>query len=840
MDEHSLERLEFQRVIAAIASLAESKGGAERLACMRPFSDAAARSHENRLLAEAIRRQREPGGWCGVGRGGLSWRLEEDARGEAGGAALDGPGLVEVLGWLGAAEETRRAWAADDVCDRHALLAAEVAGLPDLRALRERLNASLEPDGSVGDAASPALRRVRAELGHGERDVQQRLDRWARGFGEGTYVTRHGDRFVAMVPAAGFPRRRGIVHDVSASGQSLFVEPIEACEANNRLIELRAAAAAEEHRILRALATQVQAAGAELLALERILVHLDSLRARARWAADVGAIAVDPAGERLKLHAARHPMLAMGERRERVVPLDLELGPGDRLLLLSGPNMGGKTVLVKTVGLAVALSHAGFPVVAREGSAIPEVDTVLVDLGDEQSLDQGLSTFAAHLRSLAVMAQHAGPRTLLLCDELGAGTDPEEGAALGRALIERFAARNAWAIVTTHLGSLKRVAGEIEGVVNGSLEFDEETMMPLYRFVAGVPGASRALAMAERLGLDAAVLARARAITPEESRALERLLQDLQVSRRRLDEELEALARAKAEAERAAAENHEATENARRTLEELRRRLTSESQVLLSHARELWQTVQREARRSEKTRAGATRMWEQVRTVEKEVEAVEASAEAARAGLGGETEGSEARLLHLETLVPGARVRVVDLDVEAEVVSAPDAEGKVLLRRGSWTINTHASRLAPPRTSPHEGRLAEARPRTAAPKAGEREASATPAPSAHAGNSGAEPGAATPSSMGGSAAIWQVPDEAPPLEVDLRGMEVDEALRVLDSGLDRGVLAGLSELRIIHGVGRGILRGAVERHLREHPQVASHRTGQVGEGGRGVTVARLK
>ncbi len=799
-------------MIAGIAAHAASPLAAAALESARPIPDRARLAEETGRLAEAIRRQREPGEWLAVGDGALVPRLDPHAAAPGEESRLDGPGLVEVAGWLDAATATRAAWSGESAALRFPLLAARAAELPDLSGLAERLHQALEPDGRVSDAASPALKRARRDHESSERELQGRLERWARGFGDESYVTRHGDRFVVLVPAAGFPRRRGIVHDVSGSGHSLFVEPLEATDSNNRLLELRAVVAEEERRVLAELRDRVLAEADGLRRLEQVLVHLDGLRARARWASELDAIAIVPEGDELWLAGARHPLLAAARAAADVVPLDLSLGAGGRLLLVSGPNMGGKTVLLKTVGLAVLLAHSALPVAAREGTRIPEIDDVVVDLGDEQNIDRGLSTFASHLESLARMTERAGPRTLLLADELGAGTDPEEGAALGRALIEHFAARGAWGVLTTHLGSLKRAAGEVAGVVNGSLEFDEETMSPRYRFIAGVPGASRALAMAERLGFDPAVLARARAITPDEVRALERLLEELHVAHRRLDEERAAFEQARAAAEQAASEHARATESARRDVQELRRGLTGESAVVLSHARELWQTIQREARRAEKSRAGATELRERIQSIEKEMTTLEDRAAAAAHGLGV-PEREPAVPLPAAALAAGARVRVIDLDVEAEVVSGPDSEGKVQLRRGSWNIQSHVSRLAP------AGEATGLRP-------------GSPRGRDHARRErGAEPGVA---------ANWEMPEDSPPLEVDLRGMEAEEALRALDAGLDRGVLAGLSELRVIHGIGRGVLRAAVERHLRNHPQVTSQRLGQVGEGGRGVTVVKLR
>ncbi|HVP15651.1 MAG TPA: hypothetical protein VMS88_08905, partial [Terriglobales bacterium] len=353
MDDHSLRLLEYGRVTSAIAARAAGPGARERLLGWRPLADAAERARETTLLDEAIRRQREPEPWCRVGPGGLAVRLDPQARG-----ALDGPGLVEVRAWLEGAQETRALWEDDERSARFPALAALVIELPDLRDLASLLAASLEPDGRVADGASPQLANLRRALEEGERSVQQRLERWARAFGESAYVTRHGDRFVALVPAAGFPRRRAIVHDVSGSGHSLFVEPLELCETNNQVIELRAAVNEEERRVLAALADAVRARSPELETLELTLVRLDTLRARARWAAEFGGIAARPGGERLALRGARHPLLAMDAERRPVVPLDLELLPSGRLLLVSGPNMGGKTVLLKTVGLAVALAHS--------------------------------------------------------------------------------------------------------------------------------------------------------------------------------------------------------------------------------------------------------------------------------------------------------------------------------------------------------------------------------------------------------------------------------------------------------------------------------------------------
>jgi DNA mismatch repair protein MutS2 len=784
LDRHSLELLEFDRVCASIATRAECDLARERLRAWEPLGTSARRDREIERLHAALRRQGEPGPWCAVGPGSLGEPLDPQAR-----EPLDGPGLVAVRAWLEAARDTRAAWSEDDR-KRHPRLAELVDELPGLDALRERLDSALDGDGRVRDDASPALAKARRGVHEGERRLHAQLERWAAPFGEGSYVTRFGDRFVALIPAAGFSRKRGIVHDTSNSGQSLFVEPLEACEANNHLLELRAIAFEEERRILRELFVAVEDSREALLVTEDVLAQMDTLRARARWAGELGGIALQPAPGPLRLVAARHPLLALGARRDEVVPLELELTPERRVLLVSGPNMGGKTVVLKTVGLAVAMAHAALPVIAAEGSTLPPIDTIVVDLGDEQSVDQGLSTFAAHLKSLKAMAEAAGPRALLLADELGAGTDPEEGAALGRALVEHFAAREAWAVLTTHLGSLKRVATDVAGVVNGSLEFDRETLTPKYRFLPGVPGASHALSVASRLGFPRELLQRAEALTPEETRALERLLAEVGEALRSAGEEREALAQARAEAEAAAASHRAAAEDSRRTLSELRRRLTAESESLLVRSRELWQSLQRESKRAEKSRASAEELKREIAAVESESEALRNRAGDA-AGLA-----PAGAALPREQVTVGRRVRVAELGIEAEVASAPDAEGRVQLRRGAWSIQSHVSKLSAPESQP-------------------------PAP--------------RPNTL----AVVRS-EELPPLEVDLRGMEPAEAIREVDQALDRATLAGVPELRIIHGIGRGVLKSAVERHLRAHPQVDSQRMGEGYEGGRGATVAKLR
>jgi len=795
---HSLELIEFPRVTGAIAARAVCPRAGRALSAAAPIANTAQRERACERMAEAIRRQREPEPWCFAAPSALSEVLGGDVN-----EPFEAADFAIVSDWLGAGARTREAWmpttttkssaTENDHAERFPRLAALAAAVPDLDALRERLEQTLDADGRVRDGASRTLARARKAIVEGERDLHRQLERWAAAHGGGdSYVTRAGDRFVALVPGSSVTRKTAIVHDTSNSGQSLFVEPLEACEPNNRLIELRAEAAEEERRILRELGLAVRAAAPELETLEDTLATVDALRAAAGWAVDLGGVAITPGGATLRLVRAKHPLLAMGDQRDRVIPLDLELGEGARILLVSGPNMGGKTVLLKTVGLAVAMAHTGLPVLAAEGSAIPVLRGLHADLGDEQSVDRGLSTFAAHLLALKAMAEAAGPEVLLLADELGAGTDPEEGAALGRALVEHVAARGAWGVLTTHLGSLKRVAGEVPGVVNGSLEFDLQTLTSRYRFRRGVPGASHALDVAGRLGFPEALIQRARGLTSDETRALERLLAEVGDALAEAQLERERLELARKAADAAAAEHRDASEHAKRALADLRRRLTAESEALLARAREVWQTVQRVAKKRDASIADAKELGVSLDAIERGTSALDAAASPAALGFSESVAPAAPPVV-----APGVRVRVTDLGFDAVVVSGPDSSGRVQLRKGALSIASHVSRLR-----------------------------------------AAEPAAAP--SVRGPSARFEASDEAPPVEADLRGLEVGDALDKVDHALDRAVVSGLHEVRIIHGIGTGALRVAVQKHLKGHPQVESQRWGEGHEGGRGVTVARLR
>jgi DNA mismatch repair protein MutS2 len=801
-----LELLEYPKIVGWLAELTAAPTSAARARALVPSTDPARVQSGLAELAEGKRLAETRGPWPGPPPFALTAAIGGEL--ERGGA-LSARALFQVAELLGAGARAQAWWAeAREEAKAAARLAAGLIADPELE---KRLRLSVDAEGQVLDGASGELAALRKQQNVERGRLRDKLDKYrSLAAEEGSFVTQRNDRFVVAVRADRFERAKGLVHDVSASGATLFVEPFEVCALNNALAELAARERNEILRILRTLSDLVRARLADLAACEDALAATDLLWARVRLSRALAGTTprVVAKGTRLALTDARHPLLwreARGDTdpaaaRTRVIPATLALEAPRRILLVSGPNMGGKTVALKVVGLCALLAQSGLDVPAGEGAVLPLFSVVAADIGDAQSIELHLSTFAAHLARLDGMARAAGPGALFLVDEIGSGTDPAEGASLGRALLRHFARHGAWAVATTHLGSLKVLAHEEEAVVNASMALDPETLAPRYELIVGVPGGSHALGVAERLGFHPGVLAEARRELPEAARSLEALLGDVtrELARardaRERHEQAEAEARDRA-AELAAARQSHVEDRKRADKERLLqvRALEGQVQALLREAKA-------EAKSEEKSRA--------------RIQELEARAR----GLGRESD----RLLAPPTglpgrpavLAPGVTVWVRDLGVTARVVEGPDADGKVLLERGAWRIQSRADQCFAPE------------------EAGAGAGATPPAARAARGAAGARGGAAR--------AAAGLPEVEAGFTVDVRGMDQDDALRQVEDGLDRAVVAGLADLTIIHGVGRGVLREAIARALRGHPHVAESRLGGHGEGGRGVTLVRLR
>jgi DNA mismatch repair protein MutS2 len=580
---------------------------------------------------------------------------------------------------------------------------------------------------------------------------------------------------------------RGVVHGQSGSRATLFVEPLDILEQNNRLAELRMEEREEIERILRELTSLLAKDAGAIEEMFGALAGIDAVSARAGFGREYkGVIPEISSGRGIRLRAARHPLLIWKGKSvpgaRGVTPNDIELGEGARALIISGPNAGGKTVMLKTLGLLCVIAQAGIPVTAAEGSELPVFRAVHADIGDEQSLEQDLSTFSSHAGRIAGILRHAGKDALVLLDELGAGTDPAEGAALGAAVLTALLRLGCVTVITTHLGSLKLFGAQTSGAVNAAMEFDFDTLKPTYRFIPGRPGRSYGLDMAQRLGVPESVVRDAFSRLGEQEAGLERLLEKIEVDSRGLRvarEEVEKeLSAAKARRDEAEAMLRNAREEARtlkvRTKEEARDVLHS----LRLKLKELSKVPAREA-------IGTARERAEVDALARRLEPEEAELE--RAAL---PEGFEYR--------PGDRVKIPRLKKTGTVLVSH--KGMLEIEAGGKTLKLAATAVVP----------AEGRP------AAQQE----------------------PAVPGWGAELLEA--SGMPDRLNLLGLRVDEALAEVDRFLDRAGINHFSSLTIIHGLGTGALKTAVTDFLKDHPLVASVRPGEPAEGGAGVTIAELK
>jgi DNA mismatch repair protein MutS2 len=653
---------------------------------------------------------------------------------------------------------------------------------------------------SITDPAAldTELARIRRERRAGEARLRERMEQVLRTPAlarmlQDALVTIRDDRYVVPVRAEFRDQFPGVAHDQSASGMTVFMEPLAAVPLGNRLRELEVAEQQEVARILAALSAAVGAVADRIAQTLAAFAELDVAAAKAHLSVEMAAAAprLNEAGG-VDLCQARHPLLA-----GTVVPIDIRLGDAFRTLVITGPNTGGKTVALRTLGLLTLMAEAGLHLPAAPDSDVAVFPQVYADIGDEQSVEQNLSTFSSHLTAIveilaALTETPPGPaRALVLLDEVGAGTDPAEGAALARALIETLHAAGTCTAVTTHYNELKSLAFTHPGVENASVEFDEATLRPTYRLLIGTPGRSNALTIAARLGLAPEVIARARGYLSPHATDLTRVIQRVEEERDALFREREALMRERAELTRAGAR---AREEAQRLAADRRRvleRFQAELTALQRRAQEELQAAVA-ALRAKATPEATARLRAHLREL-REV-----------------SERYAVETQHPAPGVPPARVRagdvvlVASLGQQGTVQAPPDARGEVEVQVGALKVRVARDDLR----VADEGVRAQAEPRQAAGALEPRESPLDRALSV-------------------------------PASIHLRGKRTEEALAELDKYLDDATLAGLPRVTIIHGKGTGTLRRAVHEYLAHHPEVASFRLGADGEGGTGATIVEF-
>jgi DNA mismatch repair protein MutS2 len=793
MDSHALDVLEFRDALDRVARFAASDLGAEAVRSLSPSTDPLWIAGELRPVGEMMALLTGDEGW---GMPAVPDLREPLRRLRVEGTVWDGPVLRQAATLMVSSRTARRNLR--PYAERYPSLRELSEPLPEFPKLPEEIDRAVDDDGRVRDEASPELYRLRRQM-HGARNrIVARLTDFAGSLPANYQVpdasvsVREG-RYVVPVRREGRSEVGGIVHGESGSGATLFIEPPVAIELMNRLRELEADEAREVQRILRELSGRLRPHHAELLGALEALIRLDSLYARARYAARVlgNVPEVLPAGtEELMVVQGRHPLLLA--RDEDVVPFDLRMDPGERTLVISGPNTGGKTVLLKALGLIALLAQSGVVPPVGPGTRLPVFARVYADIGDEQSIEASLSTFSAHLKNLRETLDQADWESLVLIDEIGSGTDPVEGGALAQAILLELTRRGCFTVATTHLGQLKLLPHEDSRVVNASLQFDAERLAPTYRLLKGVPGRSYGLAIARRLGLSAAVLSEAEAALPEGERDVARLLLELESKEQRLTESNAQLAAQLAETRALREELETRDRELRKREEDAERRARQQARDLLMASRQEVEKAIEEVRSA----AADAALDEAARAARRRVE------EAARRQRERTPDRPSAQPRRREVpLEVGVRVRVESLGRTGTVVEVRD---------GRATVETGGLRLQ-----------VSSRDVTPLPP-GDQE----PAP---------KPRARVPSGGGYVSADM----EASP-EVDLRGLRVDELALRLGRALDSALVAGLPSFRIIHGKGTGALRAEVQELLRADPRIQSFRPGDRFEGGSGVTVVEFQ
>ncbi|MGA9144298.1 MAG: hypothetical protein WB007_11130, partial [Candidatus Acidiferrales bacterium] len=514
MSRHAEQLLEFDRLKEIVGGFATCAPGRRAILSLTPQQDADALDAEFALIREAVAYLR-PG--AELGFGSLADPEQWLARLAVPASVLSSAELLDVASLLETVNGVRLAFKGDAA--KYPLLAERSSSLADFRHLLTAIRRAILPNGEISDDASPQLKRIRSGIAQTRGKIHKSLESILRSRGEPAgedYITLRNERFVIPVRTADRRAVPGVVHAASATGQTVFVEPLEAIDLNNRLVQLSEEEMAEIARILAELTEQVRSDRGPLEAAAAGIAHLDSIFARARFARDFDCVMPEfSAGNLLRLEAARNPVLEYTLRPQgrKAVPLTLALGgseledsgPTGTVMVISGPNTGGKTVALKNVGLAALAAQSAIPVAAGHAE-LPVFDHVLADIGDEQSIAADLSTFSAHMLNLKSMLETATGRSLVLVDEMGTGTAPEEGAALAVALLEEFRVLRALTIATTHHDRLKAYASTTPGIVNAAMEFDEENLRPTYRLLVGVPGTSSGLEIARRLGLPPGVV----------------------------------------------------------------------------------------------------------------------------------------------------------------------------------------------------------------------------------------------------------------------------------------------------------------------------------------------
>jgi DNA mismatch repair protein MutS2 len=784
-------------VIARLAALTTYPPARERAFSLLPSTDYGDVLRRQRMTAEARRlREIQPN----VGLGGAS-DIRASIQKAALGGLLDPPELLAVRETVAAGRALRGNLTR--LSAQVPLLAELSKTIDDLGDLHAEIGLCISRRGEVLDSASPALGALRAQVHAAHDRLTRRMQEIlanaaARGIVQDPIVTLRSGRYVIPVKADFRGQLRGIVHDISASGATAFVEPLGVVELGNTWREAQIEEEREVERILRRLSALVGEEEQALIQNVAAIAEIDLQVAKARLGDQMLAtqLPYDGAGQpwlvrgpsEIVLEDARHPLLTHDP-----VPISLRVGAAFRVLLITGPNTGGKTVALKTVGLLALMTQAGLPVPAAEGTRIPVLADVFADIGDEQSIEQSLSTFSSHMGTIISILSEARENTLVLLDELGAGTDPAEGSALARAIIERLLESGALTVATTHHGELKTFAQGTPGVSNASVEFDPVSLAPTYGLVIGLPGRSNALAIARRLGMPEAIIARAREQIAPEQLHMEHLLARIQQERDELQERVRAERTASHEAEEIRRQLADRLDSIDRERDAILQQARAETDEELREARLKMRTAVRAIERDDRERADitvASQALQEVESAQRRLDRREQPRRRRRPVPA--SAGIAPHELH-----PGDRIWVRGLAQAGEAIGIPNDDDEVEVRLGSLRTRVEIEQIE----------------RIERPSATSR-VTISVAPLRPSGISAGD-------------------------QIEVRGQRVEEALPKVEEYLENAYEAGVPYVRIVHGKGTGTLRRVVRDRLLSSPIVSSFETAAQNEGGEGVTVVHL-
>ncbi len=781
--DRALRVLEFVKIRERLAGHAVTELGAEKCRALRPYADFAEVRRALDETEEATVMLSFLGGQPLVAYGDVREQLSLAAKG----ATLSPRSLLDVAGCLRAARAARIAMVKDR--DDTPILTGLASRLTTLPSIEQDITNAIISDEELADRASPELYQLRRQIRGANEKMREKLNSMIRSatfskYLQDTIITMRSDRYCIPVKQEFRASVPGLVHDQSSSGATLFIEPMAVVEMGNDLKQLQAKEQLEIVRILQALSGQLAPHADAIHANIELLTQMDLAFAKGMLAREMSAV-LPKLNQRgyIKIVRGRHPLIDP----DKVVPTDLWLGETFTTLIITGPNTGGKTVTLKTVGLFTLMAQAGLHVPAQLGTEMAVFAHVFADIGDEQSIEQSLSTFSSHMKNIVDIMTHVTEQDLVLFDELGAGTDPTEGAALAQSILVNLLRRGVRSMATTHYSELKAFALATPGIENASVEFDVESLRPTYRLSIGIPGKSNAFEISRKLGLPEDLIHSARELLSKEDIRFEDVIANAEFQRQ------------VAERERELAEGlRQETVRMRDEAEKLQKSMEEAKQKHLQKAKEEAKRVLENARREADSIIGDLKaLRKQASSPMAEAQALQKRMEQGIDALSeGLAQPNQFAFTPPTAVRIGENVEIVHLKTKGTVLSLPDGKGEVQIQAGIMKLKAHLSQLQV--IQPVKEKASRVLTQT------------------------------------GTAA------RTVSMETDVRGMALDEALAAVDTYLDEATMAGLHEVQIIHGKGTGVLRTGIQRHLKKHMHVKNYRDGVYGEGEQGVTVVKLK